>query len=201
MSMKPFNTSKIGWELWTKRGLWASIWYAYFPDLVGLILNMDGHDVARGFLYKERHIGPIYYDDRASGGWYQDEHGNYVPKSITSIRTARTAFIELMLDMGVKKRVIGNIGIDTFAVPGVEFQNEVYCPLPHVDFVSKPFGVTYDNETKQFVFNNEGKLIVTSTYDYPMWLTSQLQGAGKYGSSEKLFDEYFRSLQGGNLEA
>lgn len=159
--------------LWKTRRIWPSIFYAYVPDLIGVVLKKDGKGIGRRFIYKKKLVGPAYhvqqpakFVDDAFGGHY--DYGVIYAKK----------FAELLAEDGYKTSIRGHIQPKSFYIPQVTYKGKPYCPIPRLDFIKCPMYISYDEKNKRFkVSYDKGHYKLFDSYDVSMWLTVGLGGA------------------------
>ena len=138
----------ISAQLWNDLKTWPTIWYHYNPYSKGVFtVDSKGKPTSRVFILEDKYFGSAYSDNFS--------HCDYMKKELET-KGYRQTYPNVVIEK-------------EFRVPGVEYKDKWYGPLPHCDDFSKNFGVKFDTNTKEFIYGREG-MIVKNTYDFRGWL-------------------------------
>jgi hypothetical protein len=149
-------------SIWDEQKLWPTIWYHYNPHTQGVYLKYKGRPDARCFLLTGE-----------GRGWHTSS-GIYASTYECSGRLRR------LLDQQGFKTIPYKYGdpnsggkekiTQEFRVPGVLHLDKYYGAVPNCDDIVKPFCVSFDPVTKDFVFGPKGDHQISNTYNYGGWI-------------------------------
>lgn len=153
-------------EMKDKHNIHPASWYHFTPHSRGVFITIDGVPLARCMQYR---------DDLTKDEWpfFSDiKYTSYGARDLlyTIMNATECVYIQ-------EKHTNTRDTVQAFEVPGYESSEGVVCPLPHCDFQTKDFSVTYDAERKVFKFwpdkdAPEDAVHIKSTYDHDGYLNS-----------------------------